>query len=81
MPNADAFVRHMKAKDVNETWIGWRLRCTNRADAREVEGGLSDFQHFGGPVPTTHLFLGGNLVELRPDDLVTAGRLDVPGAA
>lgn len=78
--NADAFVRHMKARDVNTHWIGWRLRCTNRADAREVEGGLSDFER-DEKHGAVWLYMGGRTVELRPDDLVTAGRLDVPGAA
>lgn len=73
-------IRHMKAGEVNEMWIGYRLTCRNRRDGRMVEGGLSDFQQFANPAET-RLFMGGQTVELRADDTVTAGSLDVPGAA
>lgn len=73
-------IRHMRAADMNATWIGWQITATDRATGRTVTGGLSDYAIDAGH-GHVWLFMGGQTVELRADDTVTAGHLDVPGAA
>lgn len=69
---------HFRAAEVNHTWLGWRLTVTNRADGRTVTGGLSDYE-VDAQRGHVWLHMGGRTVELRAEDTVTAGGLDVLG--
>lgn len=73
-------VVHFPARQINHHWLGWRLTATNRATGKTVTGGLSDFEFFAQP-EAVHLYLGGTVVELRPDDTVTHDGLGLMGGA
>lgn len=72
------FPSHFAAGEVNATWIGWRLTVTNRIDGQVVTGGLSDYE-VDAQRGHVWLHMGGRTVELRAEDTVTAGGLDVLG--
>lgn len=71
---------HFPAGDIDASWLGRRLTATNRATGRPVTGVLSDFQLFEEPAEV-RLWLGGDVVELRPQDTVTHDDLGLMGGA